>query len=104
MLVAVRKFMEKGFTKHELQVLDDLMPETVKKKKLHESLANGLDEDGGEGGDAVDGSESGGEVSLAPFLSNIAALILLVLFSFQLIRYEHGNLCSSTLILYLYEL
>mgnify|MGYP001798089421 CR=1 FL=1 len=36
MLVAVRKLMEHIFTKHELEVLDDLMPETVKKKKIDE--------------------------------------------------------------------
>ena len=33
MLVAVRKVMEKIFTLHELEVLDDLMPESIKKKK-----------------------------------------------------------------------
>ena len=32
MLVAVRKVMEKIFTLHELEVLDDLMPESIKKK------------------------------------------------------------------------
>ena len=37
MLVAVRKLMDKIFTKYELAVLDDLMPETVK-KKLEESV------------------------------------------------------------------
>lgn len=33
MLVAVRKVMEKIFTLHELEVLDDLMPENIKKQK-----------------------------------------------------------------------
>lgn len=41
--------MERFFTKHELEVLDDLMPETVKKKKLNESLADGLEGEAGEG-------------------------------------------------------
>lgn len=54
MLVAVRKVMEKFFTKHELEVLDDLMPETIKKKKLNESMADGI-----EGDAPCEGSESG---------------------------------------------
>ena len=33
MLVAVRKVMEKIFNLHELEVLDDLMPESIKKQK-----------------------------------------------------------------------
>ena len=33
MLVAVRKVMEKIFTLYELEVLDDLMPENIKKQK-----------------------------------------------------------------------
>lgn len=55
MLVLVRKVMEKFFTQHELRVLDDLMPETVKKKKLVASMAEGIDGDA----DCVEGSESG---------------------------------------------
>ena len=31
-LVAVRKLMDKIFTKYELEVLDDVMPESIKKK------------------------------------------------------------------------
>ena len=31
-LVAVRKLMDRIFTKHELEILDDLMPESIKKK------------------------------------------------------------------------
>lgn len=48
MLVAVRKLMDKIFTKYELEVLDDLMPETVK-KQLEESVvesASDSDSDG----------------------------------------------------------
>ena len=45
MLVAVRKVMEKIFTRHELELLDDLMPETVKKKKLEEEEDNESDSD-----------------------------------------------------------
>jgi len=33
MLVAVRKVMEKIFSLYELEVLDDLMPENIKKQK-----------------------------------------------------------------------
>ena len=39
MLVAVRKIMEKVFTLHELEVLDDLMPENIKKQKMEEEAA-----------------------------------------------------------------
>ena len=46
MLVAVRKVMEKIFTLHELEVLDDLMPENIKKKKAEaESDDYDYDED-----------------------------------------------------------
>ena len=37
MLVAVRKVMEKIFNLHELEVLDDLMPESIKKKQADEA-------------------------------------------------------------------
>ena len=30
--MAVRKLMDKIFTKHELEVLDDVMPDSIKKK------------------------------------------------------------------------
>ncbi|XP_031572132.1 electroneutral sodium bicarbonate exchanger 1-like isoform X2 [Actinia tenebrosa] len=63
MLVVVRKVMEKFFSKHELQVLDDLMPETVKKKKLVASMSEGLNGEAvdGDGDGDGDGSESGQE-------------------------------------------
>lgn len=37
MLVAVRKVMEKIFNLHELEVLDDLMPESIKKQQADEA-------------------------------------------------------------------
>ena len=37
MLVAVRKVMEKIFNLHELEVLDDLMPESIKQKQADEA-------------------------------------------------------------------
>ncbi|XP_048584752.1 sodium-driven chloride bicarbonate exchanger isoform X2 [Nematostella vectensis] len=43
LLVPVRKGLEKVFTKQELEVLDDLMPETIKKKKLATSMADMID-------------------------------------------------------------
>ena len=45
MLVAVRKVMEKIFTLHELEVLDDLMPESIKKKKAEHDAAHKKDDD-----------------------------------------------------------
>ena len=45
MLVAVRKVMEKIFNLHELEVLDDLMPENIKKQKAELEALKKKDDD-----------------------------------------------------------
>ena len=45
MLVAVRKVMEKIFNLHELEVLDDLMPENIKKQKAEQEALKKKDDD-----------------------------------------------------------
>ena len=45
MLVAVRKVMEKIFSLNELEVLDDLMPENIKKRKAEEEALHKKDDD-----------------------------------------------------------
>lgn len=65
MLVAVRKVMEKIFTLHELEVLDDLMPENIKKqkaelealKKKNDDFQYGDEEYECDGEDAPDGKK-----------------------------------------------
>ena len=54
MLVAVRKVMEKIFTLHELEVLDDLMPENIKKQKAEEEAKKKKDDDYEYGDDEYD--------------------------------------------------
>lgn len=59
MLVAVRKVMEKIFTLHELEVLDDLMPENIKKQKAEleakKKKDDSFDYDDDDGDDDADG-------------------------------------------------
>ena len=63
MLVAVRKVMEKIFTLHELEVLDDLMPENIKKQKAEleakKKKDDSFDYDDDDGDDDADGRKVG---------------------------------------------
>ena len=61
MLVVVRKVMEKIFTLHELEVLDDLMPENIKKQKAEEEAKKKKDDDYEYGDDDYDDDDPDGK-------------------------------------------
>lgn len=63
MLVAVRKVMEKIFNLHELEVLDDLMPENIKKQKAELEALKKKDDDFDYDEHGCDGDDPDGKMN-----------------------------------------
>ena len=67
MLVAVRKVMEKIFNLHELEVLDDLMPENIKKQKAELEALKKKDDDFDYDEHGCDGDDPDGKMVKTEF-------------------------------------
>ena len=88
MLVAVRKVMEKIFNLHELEVLDDLMPENIKKQKAELEALKKKDDDFDYDEHGCDGDDPDGKMVKIEFTCFLKSLIVTVkgCFTHKMIR------------------